>query len=117
MDESGTGSTNFVAARTSVSGNTLTCVIELPDVCRRAPPYPHGMDCFLSADTECTKLSCPFWRVDDCVFATVDIAGHDEAVAWFDTLRLKFSEPLSTRPNADAPTRRTFHTVLASGKE
>lgn len=108
---------NFVVARASVSGNTLMCVVELPDVCRRAPPYPDGMDCLLSADTECTKLSCPFWGVDDCAFAAVELAGRDDLIASLDTLRLKFSEAASPWPNGDARTSRTFHTVLASGKE
>jgi len=96
VDESGTGSTNFVVTLSSVSGNTLTSFGELPDVRRRVPSYPQGVNCRLSADTECTKLSCPFWRVDDCAFATLNLEGHDDVVSWLDALRLRFSEPAST---------------------
>jgi hypothetical protein len=74
------------------------------------------MDCHLSATIECTTLSCPFWYVDKCAFAELDLRGHDDVVCWLNTLRLRFSESGSPPADGSQPTR-TLHSALASGKE
>jgi hypothetical protein len=70
------------------------------------------MRCHVTEDTECTKICCPFWTAEECAFAKLDLAGRDDLVHWLNALRLTFSDPRSP-----TGTVRTFHGLLASGKE
>ena len=75
------------------------------------------MQCHVTVDAECTKDTCPFWTVDGCAFAKLDFAGRDDLARWLNILRLTFSEPVASPAGGQPRASRSFHRVLASGKE